>query len=161
MVLSNYTQIRMLWNQTTDLESIRVNCFQPEFSRPEYRTDSSVYPFLDSSTDSDQSHTCQTCSTVAYGISYQGCPDHPGRRILVMTEAGWRAVERTAPLIAGAHNAAFAPLNARDFKALRRLAPKLDAASEAAVEILARRAGERPWRSLRELLRLSEKMGVK
>ena len=94
-------------------------------------------------------------------IERRPAPDHPGRRILVMTDAGWRAVERTAPLIAGAHNAAFAPLKARDFKALRRLAPKLDAASEAAVEILARRAGERPWRSLRELLRLSERMGVK
>ena len=93
-------------------------------------------------------------------IERRPAPDHPGRRILVMTDAGWRAVERTAPLIAGAHNAAFAPLNARGFKALRRLAPKLDAASEAAVEILARRAGERPWRSLRELMRLSEKMGV-
>ncbi len=94
-------------------------------------------------------------------IERRAARDHPGRRVLTPTEAGWRAVTRAAPLIAGAHNAAFAPLGADEFAALRRIAPKLDEASAAAVEILARRAGERPWRSLRELLRLSERMGVR
>ena len=69
-------------------------------------------------------------------------------------------VERVAPLITGAHNVPFAPLGAEDFAALGRIAAKLDDASAAAVEFLARRVGEPPWRSLRELLRMAQRMGV-
>ncbi len=63
-------------------------------------------------------------------------------------------------MITGPHNVAFAPLGTEDFAALERIARILDDASAAVVEILARRVGEPPWRSLRELPRMAERMGV-
>ena len=78
-------------------------------------------------------------------------PADAKRRIIALTAAGRAAAADAAPLIEGAYNIAFAPLRARDFAAFRRIAAKLDNASAVAVDILARRMGEGPPATIRDL----------
>jgi len=66
-------------------------------------------------------------------------PARRSQRRVAPTDAGRAVAEAAAPLIRGAHNIAFAPLTAREFRALQRIAAKLDAASASAVDALARR----------------------
>ena len=78
-------------------------------------------------------------------------PADAKRRVIALTASGRAAAADAAPLIEGAHNIAFAPLGPRDFAALRRIAAKLDDASAVAVDILARRMGEGPPATVRDL----------
>ena len=88
-------------------------------------------------------------------------PASPARRVLALTAAGRDAVEAAWPLIAGAHNIAFAPVKTRDFGHLRRIAGRLDDASASAVDILARHAGENTSQTQHELRRAMRRLGGK
>jgi MarR family transcriptional regulator, organic hydroperoxide resistance regulator len=87
-------------------------------------------------------------------------PRDAKRRLLVITEAGRALVEAAWPMVRGAHNLAFAPITAGEFKTLRKAAGKLDAASERAVDILARRTGEDPVANLADLARDMRRLGM-
>ncbi len=111
----------------------------------------------------DRTYASQTAARLARAGMVVKRPDpvHRQRTLLVATDDGRRAVAAAMPLIKAAHNVAFQPLDKRAFERLAKIAAKLDTASSIAVNILARRTGEEPETSLRELRRVMRRLGGK
>ena len=94
-------------------------------------------------------------------IDKRPSPDDAKRRRLTATEDGRAIAHAAAARVGRDHNFTFRHLTVREFNTMRRVAAKLDAASERAIEIAADLAGESTLQTPAGLRRAMEAAGMK